>query len=114
MNRTFAVKDEVQIGTITGKITDVDNGQVGVEWSNGYESFFCIDTLNAILDAVEQPKTFDQIPTDQPTLRDQFAMAALTAASKKWDSIQNIVVTAYEIADAMILERNKTNNNENI
>ena len=50
----------------------------------------------------------------QPTLRDQFAMAAITAAYKMdrrgWskddpDCAENIAIGAYEIADAMMEAR---------
>ena len=54
---------------------------------------------------------------EKPTLRDQFAMAALTGligSGKSWDSNKgrrcaavSRSVTAYKYADAMIAERNK-------
>lgn len=52
---------------------------------------------------------------EQPTLRDQFAMAALTGLAfqtKNYKDEEVIVIASYKIADAMIAERNKQTNND--
>ncbi len=47
---------------------------------------------------------------ERPTLRDQFAMAALTGllASEEFHSLTTAAKMSYAFADAMMAERNKT------
>lgn len=68
----------------------------------------------ALSDLIEEVVTFGpagKSPTsEEPTLRDRFAMAALGQVyidSFEPDRAARIAATAYEIADAMMAERNK-------
>lgn len=64
-----------------------------------------------------RPPSYDDIKTIEkainivgdykPTLRDQFAMAALAGWGSDDDSAEGIAKKAYEIADAMLAEREK-------
>lgn len=51
------------------------------------------------------PNCRGEFPVDGPTLRDQFAMAALTGQMGR--TTEYLVKMAYEIADAMLKEREK-------
>ena len=50
-----------------------------------------------------------KIGKNQPSLRDQFAMASLAGMDLHNTSIKNISSGAYQIADAMLKERTNSN-----
>lgn len=55
-------------------------------------------------------KTGNDYYSEQPTLRDQFAMAALPTLLSEFlvcDSVAEIAARSYELADAMTEARNK-------
>ena len=57
---------------------------------------------------IYDPDTKCIVQIDQPSLRDRFAMAALTgimAKHESWFSPQERAELAYELADAMMKER---------
>ena len=62
-----------------------------------------------MIEALEQMAKMPYPPTDQPTLRDRFAMAALTGigADAIERGINESVALAYRVADAMLKERAK-------
>jgi excisionase family DNA binding protein len=76
----------------------------------GRRNFFSVEKVNDFI-TNEMPDSFKIKHTIDPepfTLRDQFAMAALTgimAKHESWFSPQERAELAYELADAMMKER---------
>ena len=65
--------------------------------------------------AEQQRAMIEAMGWSQPSLRDQFAMAALTgieANHETWGNPQERATRAYELADAMLMAREAKNDTE--
>lgn len=86
---------------VTGFDTD---GDPHIRMPDGSQDTFFTKDLRGMTEVIGQ-----EAMSETPTLRDQFAMAALSAiiAVRANASISDDAVTAYKYADAMMIERER-------
>lgn len=115
--RPFIVEPREQFVGREGTVTDIHNedpaedGYYGVDFDNGHDAISGVNL--ELVDAAPPIAVATPIPSDNaPTLRDQFAMAALTGflatvreAPSDWNEdnvAAEVAGVAYDLADAMM------------